>query len=141
MLEAPQEAGRVQAKNVFQSNADNKAARKEAPASADEPPDPNATVPRGETSTSAERVQPAEPANQFGVFLDEVASKVLGDQTRLKIERHEDTGRYIYQSIDKDSGEVLREFPPEQFLSILARFMEAEPGADKPSGAYVDQRA
>ncbi len=39
--------------------------------------------------------------------------------TRLRINVDADTGRFIYQSIDTESGEVVAQFPPEQLLELL----------------------
>ncbi|UTW54194.1 flagellar protein FlaG [Kordiimonas sp. SCSIO 12610] len=54
--------------------------------------------------------------------------------TTLRIEQDEATGRFVYQSIDNASGEVLRQFPPEQILEFLAFYRE-------PEGIVVDDEA
>ncbi len=54
--------------------------------------------------------------------------------TSLRIEQDEATGRFIYQNIDNASGEVLRQFPPEQILEFLAFYRE-------PEGIVVDDEA
>ena len=54
--------------------------------------------------------------------------------TTLRIEQDEASGRFVYQSIDNASGEVLRQFPPEQILEFLAFYRE-------PEGIVVDDEA
>lgn len=56
------------------------------------------------------------------------------ENSSLKIEQDEATGRFIYQSIDNVSGEVLRQFPPEQILEFLAFYRD-------PEGIVVDDEA
>ena len=46
--------------------------------------------------------------------------------TRLRIDKDEETGRFIYYNIDNDSGEVVRQFPPENILEFLASFRNVE---------------
>ena len=45
-------------------------------------------------------------------------------QTRLSIEFNEEANRFIYRAIDKETGEVVTEFPPEEVIRQIARFRE-----------------
>lgn len=54
--------------------------------------------------------------------------------TTLRIEQDEESGRFVYQSVDNETGEVVRQFPPEDFLEILSSFRE-------PEGVVVDDLA
>lgn len=38
---------------------------------------------------------------------------------RVKTEVHDETGRYILRVVD-ESGEVLKEFPPAEYLDVVA---------------------
>lgn len=57
-----------------------------------------------------------------------------GPNTKLRIDRDDDTGRFVYKSIDSDSGEVISQFPPETILQIISKFRD-------PEGLVVDDEA
>jgi len=71
----------------------------------------------------------------------ETLQKVIGANARLSIEAHEKSGDYVYKSIDRNTGEVINQWPPEKFL----RFLEAELERLELTGASVgvvaDQKA
>ncbi|WCL53071.1 flagellar protein FlaG [Gimibacter soli] len=54
--------------------------------------------------------------------------------TRLRIDRDDTTGLFVYQSVDNDSGEVRRQFPAEDILKFLSYYRELE-------GLAVDDEA
>ena len=54
--------------------------------------------------------------------------------TKLRIDRDESSGNFIYQSVDEESGEVIAQFPSEQILKMLSFYREAE-------GIAVDENA
>ena len=73
---------------------------------------------------------PLEKAAQaIGEFIGET-----GSNTKLRIDKDHDTGRYIYKSVDSDSGEVISQFPPETILEIISKFRD-------PEGLVVDDKA
>lgn len=43
---------------------------------------------------------------------------------RVSTEVHEATGRYIVKVIEGDSGDVIREFPPAEYLDVVAALEE-----------------
>jgi hypothetical protein len=45
--------------------------------------------------------------------------------TSLEISQDGDTGRFIYKTVDDKTGEVVRQFPPEEVLNFITRFREA----------------
>ena len=69
---------------------------------------------------------------------DREASSILGENSRLSIERRKNSDGFIYRSIDRETGEVLREWPPERFQE----FAEGE-GASvgRSEGLVVDRKA
>ncbi len=44
--------------------------------------------------------------------------------TKLRIDKDESSGLFVYQSVDNVSGEVVRQFPPEDLLEFLAFYEE-----------------
>ena len=52
--------------------------------------------------------------------LEDMASDALGDEnTRFSILFDESTDRFIYQTCDKQTGEVVKQYPTEEFLNQL----------------------
>ena len=58
----------------------------------------------------------------------------LDGGTTLRIQEDQITGRIIYQSVDKETGEVIKQFPAEQILRSI-RFLRLL------TGVMVDRRA
>ena len=54
-------------------------------------------------------------------------------RTRLTIEREGDKGRFIYKILDPDTGEMVRQWPPEKYLDLVAYLREQQ-------GGLVDER-
>lgn len=64
------------------------------------------------TSTNREEFkEQVEKLNKVALIFDK----------RINFEIHEETGRVMTKVVSKESGEVLREIPPEQILNILAQ--------------------
>lgn len=40
-------------------------------------------------------------------------------RNRLQIDRAEDNGRFIYRILDPDTGETMRQWPPERYLELV----------------------
>lgn len=57
-----------------------------------------------------------------------------GPETKLRIDKDDDTGRFIYKSVDAESGEVVAQFPPETILEMISKFRD-------PEGLVVDDKA
>jgi uncharacterized FlaG/YvyC family protein len=49
-------------------------------------------------------------------------------RTRLRIERDEDEGRFVYKMINPDTGEVLRRWPPETYGDLIGYLRSQEGG-------------
>ena len=65
-------------------------------------------------------VKAAELLEQF------MPTEDTAPNTRLRIDRDESSGNFIYQSIDEESGEVIRQFPTEEILKVLSFYRELE---------------
>lgn len=55
------------------------------------------------------------------------------DNTVLSFSRHKETGEIMVKIVDKDTGEVVREIPPERLLDSIAQIC-------KNSGFGVDKK-
>jgi flagellar protein FlaG len=50
----------------------------------------------------------------------------------LKFSVHKETNRYVIKLVNQQTGEVLREYPPEKFLDMIANFQK------QIAGLFVD---
>ena len=67
-------------------------------------------------------------------ILDDLNSAVDVFNKGLHFKVHEDTERIVVEVVNKDSGEVIRQIPPEYILDIMAKI-------DALLGVFVDEKA
>lgn len=48
----------------------------------------------------------------------------LVDNTRLSISFREDVNKFVYRGIDRDTGEVITQYPSEEILNQMAKYHE-----------------
>jgi flagellar protein FlaG len=70
--------------------------------------------------TRAQRVEVLEAA------VEKLIRRSLPTNSKLQIEHDEDTGTFIYRSVDPETGEVLRQWPSEQLLKLREHLSEME---------------
>ena len=71
-----------------------------------------------------------------------ILERAVGANTRLSITRGESVGAYVYRAIDVESGEVVREWPPEQLNQLLEKSGVSEKlAAEALAGLTVDEQA
>jgi flagellar protein FlaG len=66
--------------------------------------------------------------------INERVARLLGSNIRLRIELDKGSGDFVYKSVNKDTGEVERQWPAETVLRMLAFFRELD-------GLLFDQKA
>lgn len=81
-------------------------------------------------SRSFERLQSAS-ANQGSLeaVVEQTINDLIGERIgsrRLRIEQDRGSGRLVYQSVDRETGEVVGQFPPETILKLIAFIRETE---------------
>lgn len=77
-----------------------------------------------EGSASEERgakVQHQTKVSELERLADQAFSK---DNVRLSISFEKSIGRFIYRGIDSETGEVVREYPPEEVIERIAAIRE-----------------
>ena len=74
----------------------------------------------GETNTDAAQ----DVKDLIGQLEKLAASMHLVDNTRLSISFREDVNKFVYSGIDRDTGEVVTQYPSEEILNQLARYFE-----------------
>ena len=90
---------------------------------------PGARHPRGNTFQSEHgplRTAPASPPTreQLEARVTEEAKRFEQLNQSLTFRLHEGAQQLMVQVVDRDTGKVLRETPPEEFLDLTARLRE-----------------
>ncbi|WP_454193543.1 flagellar protein FlaG [Paenibacillus sp. Marseille-Q7038] len=74
------------------------------------------------------------PANQFQQEkLEKVFKAIAGPETILDINVHEKTHQIMVKVLDKETGKVIREVPPEKLVDLVATMIES-------TGIIVDKK-
>ncbi|AKA44321.1 flagellar protein FlaG [Paenibacillus polymyxa] len=66
--------------------------------------------------------------------IDRAVKALQGPSTTLEVSVHEKTHQIMVKVLNKESGELIREIPPEKTLDLVAKMMEI-------AGILVDQKA
>jgi uncharacterized FlaG/YvyC family protein len=96
-----------------------------------------AGVPQAAKPETARPVAPAgnsEALKQLEEEINGAMDRLLASNLRLRIEADTAAGAYVYKGIDRDTGEVKKQWPPEKILSLRA-FLRAL------DGVLVDETA
>ena len=65
--------------------------------------------------------------------IDKAFKALQGPETTVEISVHDKTNAIMVKVLNKDTGELLREIPPEKTLEIVAKMMEF-------AGLIIDER-
>ncbi|WP_420799970.1 flagellar protein FlaG [Paenibacillus urinalis] len=83
---------------------------------------------------SDSKVQGVSAGNEYLIRNIERAMKALeGPQTTLDISIHERTHDIMVKVLNRETGELIREIPPEKTLDLVAKMMEI-------AGILVDKK-
>ncbi len=90
-------------------------------------------VPGGEKASNPDMDRPGE-SRDSGMFLvserevrdvvEDVQQYLQQHNIRLSFELHDKTGDLVVRVLDKDSGEVIRQIPPEEMLKLREKLEE-----------------
>lgn len=62
------------------------------------------------------KAKPSASAEYIELMRDEINRSA---RNRLQIDRAEENGRFIYRILDPDTGETMRQWPPEKYLELV----------------------
>lgn len=105
-----------------------------------EPIEPARKDPQGTRQETA--TLKLDPASIEGLDLDEQVAAIEKlretisalEYNRLKIDRHEESGHFIYRIFNQDTGETIRRWPPKNYLDLITFLRDEE-------GRLLDERA
>ncbi len=78
----------------------------------------------------------AKDSSDFVSQAEAILNKALSlksASTKLSIDVDDESGLFVYKGVDKQSGEVVSQFPAEEILALIAYYREAE-------GIVVDEK-
>jgi uncharacterized FlaG/YvyC family protein len=61
-------------------------------------------------------VKPSVSTEQIELMRDEINRSA---RNKLQIDRADDNGRFIYRILDPETGETMRQWPPERYLELV----------------------
>lgn len=85
-----------------------------------------ALAPAKAVVASSNTSETQEPLERAAEILTEILPNGGLTNTRLVINKDDSTGDFVYQTLDKDTGEVIRQFPPETIAEMLSNIREVE---------------
>jgi flagellar protein FlaG len=65
--------------------------------------------------------------------LDRIFKAIQGPNTSFEMSMHKETNTVMIKVMNKDTGELIREIPPEKTLDLVAKFMEI-------NGILIDEK-
>nr|WP_307991081.1 flagellar protein FlaG [uncultured Niameybacter sp.] len=65
--------------------------------------------------------------------IDEINTKLSGQNTEVEVAFHEKTKEMIVRLVNKESKEIVREIPSEKMIDMIASFCEM-------AGLYIDEK-
>lgn len=75
------------------------------------------TEPRKESSQASEEVD----RGRITAAIEGALGTDFPSNASLQIDVSEETGGFVYKAVDRESGEVIKQFPPEEVLERLER--------------------
>ncbi len=96
--------------------------------------DRDVPVSREEAETKKDKDREGRRLAALSELQDEILSQAGVDNAHLRISEDKVSGRYVYETVHNDTGEVMKQYPAEQLLRSI-RFLRVM------EGIMVDRRA
>ncbi len=82
--------------------------------------------------SSGAAARPAESEEELQAIAEALSEQV--EPLVVRLERDEETGMNLFQFVDKESGEIVRQIPPKDMVEFLKRFQSI-------SGVFFSEQA
>lgn len=69
---------------------------------------------------------PEQRVEVLQAAVQKLIKKTLPGNSKLQVEQDKNTGTFIYRTIDPDTGQVIRQWPPEQLLELRQHLKDME---------------
>ena len=87
----------------------------------------------GNGQTAYQQTEQSKKSNQIKKAVDEINKSASGSQSEAIFGIHDDTNRVTIKIVDKKTKEVIKEYPPEKTLDMIAKVWEM-------AGIMVDEK-
>ncbi|MEO0411750.1 MAG: flagellar protein FlaG [Pseudomonadota bacterium] len=81
-------------------------------------------LPKDQSVQAADKAEKDESVKISALArVEKALSEAFGEgfvNLRIEVEKHEASGRFVYKAVNKDSGQVERQFPSEDMLKIMS---------------------
>jgi len=67
-----------------------------------------------------------DPLDRVAEIVEAHINEITGVNRKVRVEKNEDADRMVYKVIDKNTEEVIRQFPPEDLLKLIAYYRHVE---------------
>lgn len=94
---------------------------------------PNTVIEEGIEEAKKQQKERAHSKDSLDKQVDSMNELLDNNNTTIKFNLHEDLGRMYVQVVSRDTDEVVKEIPPEQFLDMVASML-------KHAGLLIDKR-
>jgi len=78
------------------------------------------------TPNPATQLSRAQRVEVLEAAVEKLIRRSLPSNSRLQIEQDKETGTFIYRSVDPETGEVIRQWPPEELLKLREHLSDME---------------
>lgn len=91
------------------------------------------TPPASPTNSSSD-LPPDRRVEVLRAAVEKLIRRSMPANTKLRIDQDKETGTYIYRSVDKETGQVVRQWPPDELVKLRDSMRELE-------GMLLDHKA
>ena len=77
-------------------------------------------------SDPATKLPPDRRVAALQQAVERLVRESMPSNARLQIDQDEDSGTFIYRSVNPDTGEIIAQWPPEQLLKLRASLRELD---------------
>lgn len=86
-----------------------------------------------ESNDTSKKIEAKINQQELSLSIDRANKVLFKNNTHLKFQIHEKTREVMVKIINDESGEVLKEIPPEKMLDMVAKLWEI-------AGIFVDEK-
>jgi flagellar protein FlaG len=128
-VQSTSQAGSAKSDNTADTTSN--AARTESTDGGQQAAQIDGTVYEGQTDNRTDEEKTAADNEKIKKTLENMTARLPNSEVKFGI--HEKTNRVTIKLVDKDTKEVIKEFPPEKTLDMIAKCMEI-------AGVLVDEK-
>ena len=83
-------------------------------------------VPSPGAPTPETNLAPDQRVEVVQAAVEKLIKKTLPSNSKLEVEKDKELGTFIYRSVNPDTGEIIKQWPPEKLLELRGFLKEME---------------